>query len=71
MHTAKLQAWHTCNFTGLQKSTQFDQDTVKRDPLLIHDVSSFEGAFSLILGLGLGLGLGKFILIESVTLMVA
>ena len=29
-YTAKLQAWHACNFTGLQKSTHFDLETVTK-----------------------------------------
>ena len=33
MYTAKLQAWHTCNFTGLQTRTQIDQETVTKGSL--------------------------------------
>ena len=32
-YTAKLQAWLTCNFTCLQTSTQFDQETVAKGSL--------------------------------------
>ena len=40
LFTAKLQAWHECNFTGLYTSTQIDQETVTKDLLLIHELSS-------------------------------
>ena len=32
-YTAKLQSKHACNFTGLQTSTQFDQETVTKGSL--------------------------------------